>query len=74
MEIGIVLGVLKAGLDLWNNHESNKYRDRLIKLEKSYYEELAKPFDNRSQLELDRVLFEINLIAKNFVRFSTKKP
>jgi hypothetical protein len=73
MEIGLILGILKAGLDLWNSKEGNKYRDKLISLEKDYYEELKKPFDERSQLTLDNCLLEINIIAKNFIQYATKK-
>ena len=73
MDLGIILGVLKAGLDLWNAKEANKYRDKLIELEREYYDELKKPFDDRSQLYLDERMLEINLIAKNFIQYSTKK-
>lgn len=73
MEIVVVLGLLKTGLDLWNNHEANKYRDKLIALEKDYYEELKKPFEDRSQLALDSIMLEIDLIAKNFIQYATKK-
>lgn len=73
MDFGVILGVLKAGLDLWNAKEANKYRDKLIKLEREYYEELKKPFNDRSQLYLDERMLEINLIAKNFIQFATKK-
>jgi hypothetical protein len=73
MEIGVILGLIKAGLDLWDSHEANKYRDKLIALEKDYYAELRKPFEDRSQLALDNIMLEIDLIAKNFIQFSTKK-
>jgi hypothetical protein len=73
VDISLVLGVLKAGLDLWNTREANKYRDRLIDLERDFYDELKKPFEDRSQLALDSILLEIDIIAKNFIQYATTK-
>jgi hypothetical protein len=73
MDLTLILGVLKAGLDLWNSKEGNKYRDRLIGLEKEFYAEVAKPLEDRSQLYLDERLLEINIIAKNFIQYATTK-
>ena len=71
MEISLILGILKAGLDLWSSKEGNKYRDRIIELEKDYHAEAAKPFDTRDQLVIDKCLLEIKVIAKNFIQFNT---
>ena len=73
MELSLVLGVLKEGLKLWNSKESNKYIDKIIKLEGEYYDELRKPEGVRSQLYLDKCLLEITTIAKSFVNYSPKK-
>jgi hypothetical protein len=73
MELGLVLGVLKEGLKLWNSKESTKYLDRIIELEKEYYDELSKDEDNRSQLALDRCLLEFRIISQSFVQFPSKK-
>lgn len=73
MELGLILGVLKEGLKLWNAKEATRYIDKLIKLEKGYYEELSKDEDNRSQLALDTILLDIKNIAENFVKYSSKK-
>jgi hypothetical protein len=73
MEIGLILGVLKEGLKLWNTKEATKYIDKIIKLEKEYYAELSLNEDERSQLTLDQCLLDINTIAKNFVQFAGKK-
>ena len=72
MELGLVLGVLKEGLKLWNSKEGTKYLDRVITLEKEYYEILSKPESVRSQLALDKRMRELNSIAKNFVSYSPK--
>lgn len=73
MDLSLVLGVLKEGLKLWNAKEGDKYVKRMIKLEKDYYEELAKPFDTRSQLTLDSIMLDIETIAKHFIQYAGKK-
>jgi len=73
MDLALVLGVLTEGLKLWNTKESVKYIDKVIKLEKEYYEELSRPEDERSQLYLDDKLRELRSIAKAFVEYSGKK-
>lgn len=73
MELGLFLGVLKEGLRLRNNQQETKWLDRVIKLEKQYYEELSKPEDSRSQLYLDERLHELGIIASNFIKHPGKK-
>ena len=75
MSLSLIFGVLKAGLELWNTKEGNKYLDRVIKLEKQYYEELDKRSNGRkySQLKLDRIMRELETISESFVKFSSKK-
>jgi hypothetical protein len=73
MDISLLLGVLKEGLRLWNDRQSTKYLDRVISLEKKYYEELSKPSDERSDLELDRCLLEFKIISQSFVQYPGKK-
>jgi len=73
MNLDLILGVLKEALHLWNAKESNKYLERVLKLEKDYYEELSKPEDDRSQLHLDQCLLELRTIAKNFIKYAGKK-
>ena len=69
MDLALILGVLKEGLQLWNSKESTKYIDQVNKLEKDYYEELAKDESVRSQLYLDTKLRDLTRIAKNFVAY-----
>ena len=73
MDIKLFLGVLKEALKLWSAKEGQKYLDRVVKLEKEYYEELSKPEDERSQLYLDERLLELQIISQSFVLFPAKK-
>ena len=73
MDIKLFLGVLKEALKLWSAKEGQKYLDRVVKLEKEYYEELSKPEDERSQLYLDERMLELQIISQSFVLFPAKK-
>jgi hypothetical protein len=67
MDLNLTLGVLKEGLTLWNSKESTKYLDKVIKLEKDYYEELNKPLDARNDFKLDSIMLELTVLAQSFV-------
>jgi hypothetical protein len=69
VNFALALGVLKEGLILWNTKESTKYLDRIIKLEKEYYEELSRSEDDRSQLALDKCMLDITTIGESFVKY-----
>lgn len=73
MELGLVISVLKEGLKLSNTIIDRKYLDRVIDLEKEFYEELAKPDDERSDLALDNIMLELRTIAAIFAKYNPKK-
>lgn len=75
MNLSLIFGVLKAGFELWNTKEGNKYRDQVIELERDYNAELDKRSNGRrySQLKLDRIMRDLNIIAENFVKYAPKK-
>lgn len=72
MDLSLTLGLLKEGLTLWNNKEANKYLDRVIKLEKDYNNEMAKPIDERSDYRIDSILLELRIISQSFILFPGK--
>ena len=75
MDLAILFGVLKVGFELWNTKEGNKYRDKVIKLEKEYNEELDKRSQGirYSQLKLDRIMRDVRSLAENFVKYAPGK-
>jgi hypothetical protein len=72
MDLNLTLGVLKEGLKLWNAKEATKYLDRVIALEKDYYEELGKPSEDRSDYKLDSILLELRIISQSFIHSPAK--
>lgn len=73
MNLELALGVLKEGLRLINTLESSRHLNRIIKLEREYYEELGKDEDSRSQLFLDERMLELSIIAKYVINHDEKK-
>jgi len=55
---------LKSGLSLWESKESRKYIDKVLELEKEYYEE-----SNKSRVDmakLDHINFELRVVGEAF--------
>ena len=73
MEIGLVLAILKEGLILSNTIAGRKYLDRVIDLEKDFFDELAKDDENRNDFILDSIMLELETIARNFTKYPVKK-
>lgn len=73
MDLSLYLGILKEGLKLWNTREGQKYLDKVIELEKDYYEEFSKPEDERSQLFLDDKLLQLRILSQSFIQRPGKK-
>lgn len=61
-----LMSTLLAGLTLWNNKESTKYRDKVIQLKKDYYEEYNKDLSVRSDAVLDNIRHELCIISESF--------
>jgi hypothetical protein len=72
MELDLALGVLKEGLKLWNSKEATKYLDKVIRLEKEYNDEMAKPLDERSDYVLDSVMLELRTLSRSFIVYPGK--
>jgi hypothetical protein len=72
MDLSLTLGLLKEGLKLWNNKEATKYIDRVIKLEKAYHDEMAKPLDERSDLRINDVLLQLRVLSQSFIQYPGK--
>lgn len=62
--VSAIFELLKVGLDLWSHKEKTKYAERVLKLEKEYYEESKKDTPNNALL--DDIEFELHLIVSGF--------
>lgn len=64
----LIMGVLEQGLKLWNNHESTKYLDKLIKLKKEWYETYDAPIETRNHDKLADIESELRILAESFIQ------
>lgn len=61
-----IIKALEAGLVLWNTKEGKEYLEKVIKLKKEYYDEMAKHPKKRSDANLDSITLELRFIADAF--------
>lgn len=66
-----IIHALTAGFSLWNTKESKEYSEKLIKLEKAYWNEENKKRPDMARL--DNINFELRTISKAFYS-AVKKP
>lgn len=78
MEIGLVLGLLKVVIETFHDERRDRFTKKYVGLEKEWHEEKSKPVfdpqkmkgkkydarDFRSDLALDRILFELEALIK----------
>jgi hypothetical protein len=64
MDIGLVLGLVKVALEVFKDERRGRFASQRDKIEKEWQDEMSKPDDDRSDLELDRLLFESRQLAK----------
>lgn len=71
----LLLKILGEGLKAWNTSQGKKEYNQYLRLMRDYNEELDKKsrFGRYSQLKLDRVLRDINLIADAYYKYLTTK-
>ena len=58
-----LFGIVKSLLGIWEHKEKTKYLDKVIKIEKEYYEESNKP--NPDMFILNDLEFRLLNIRKN---------
>ena len=61
-----LIEALSAGLGLWKSKESRKYLDKLMKLQKEYYEAINKSENEWDDAVIDNIAFELCILSKAF--------
>lgn len=72
MEIGLVFQLLKISAEIFQDERRDRFANRILKLEKDYYEELKLPYGERSQLALDNIVLERDILTKNLIDEASK--
>lgn len=73
MEIGLILGLAKVALEVFQDERKGRFSSQRDKLEKEFNEEMDKPKHDRSDLELDRIVRDSRLLGKRIIEESGKK-
>lgn len=67
-----LIGIASHVLGIYDTKLSRKYLDRVIKLEKMYYEEQAKSEDKRNHALMDNIINELCLISDTITALGEK--
>lgn len=73
MEVGLVLQLIKLSLEIFQDERRDRFLKKYVKLERQWHEEMDRPDSERSDLALDTILRECNLLAKLVISESSKK-
>lgn len=68
MQLGLILSLIKLGLEVFQDERKDKYLKQYLKLQKEYQDELNKGLDDRSDLKLDQLRIEAIQLAELVVR------
>jgi hypothetical protein len=68
MNLGLILSLIKLGLEVFQNERKDMFLKKYLRLQKEYQDELNKGLDDRSDLKLDQLRIEAILLAELVVR------
>lgn len=68
MNLGLILSLIKLGLEVFQDERKDRYLKQYLKLQKEYQGELNKGLDDRSDLTLDLLRIEATGLAELIVR------
>ena len=70
--ITLILQLILVGANIFTDERKDRFLKKRTKLEDEYNEELAKHSDDRSDLRLDQLRFDIEQLATLVIAESTK--
>ena len=68
MNLGLILSLIKLGLEVFQDERKDRYLKQYNKIKKEHQDELNKGLDDRSDLTLDKLRFEAIQLAELVVR------
>jgi hypothetical protein len=72
MDLQLVLGLIKVGLEVYQGATRDKYLKKYLKIQKDFQDELNKGINDRSDLELDRLRIDARQLAELLIRESNR--
>lgn len=71
MDLQLVLGLIKVGLEVYQGETRDKYLKKYLKIQKDFQDELNKGINDRSDLKLDRLRIDARQLAELLIRESS---
>lgn len=72
MKLDLILGLIKIGLEVYQDEIKDKHLKRYLKIQKEFQDELNKGLDDRSDLKLDQLRIDAQQLAELIVRERNK--
>ena len=73
MDLTLILGLIKLGLEVFQDQTKDKYLKKYLKLQKEFQDEINKGLDDRSDLKLDQLRHEAKQLAELLIRERSSK-
>lgn len=68
MNLELILGLIRVGLEVYQDEAKDKHLKRYLKIQKEFQDELNKGLDDRSDLKLDRLRYDAEQLAQLIIR------
>jgi hypothetical protein len=68
MNLELILGLIKLGIEVYQNETRDKYLKQYIRIQKEFQDELNKGLNDRSDLTLDRLRYDAEQLARLLVK------
>jgi hypothetical protein len=67
VDVGLILKLVTVAIETFHDERKDRFKNKRIKLEREYYDELKLPYGERSQLALDNIMLELEILARNVI-------
>lgn len=73
MDLTLILGLIKLGLEVFQDQTKDKYLKKYLKIQKEFQDEINKGLNDRSDLKLDQLRHEAKQLAELLIRDRNSK-
>ena len=73
MDLTLILGLIKLGLEVFQDQTKDKYLKKYLKIQKEFQDEINKGLDDRSDLKLDQLRHDAKQLAELLIRERSSK-
>ena len=73
MDLTLILGLIKLGLEVFQDQTKDKYLKKYLKIQKEFQDEINKGLNDRSDLKLDQLRHEAKQLAELLIRERNSK-